>query len=156
MIALLVVVLSAILVGRAEAADRWHWPIVGAVSRTFERPASAWGAGHRGIDIVAGVGATVRSPVAGTVTFVGPVAGRGVVVVSTPYDEDVTLEPVDPTVLQGDVVEAGDVVGLLRAGHDGGNALHFGVRVHGAYVDPLGLLPEQPRIVVYDSTLLSW
>jgi murein DD-endopeptidase MepM/ murein hydrolase activator NlpD len=126
------------------------------VSRAFERPSSDWGAGHRGIDIVAGVGALVRAPVTGVVTFVGTVAGRGVIVIGTRYDEDVTLEPIEPTVAQGDAVAPGDVVGLLRSGHDGGTSLHFGVRVHGEYVDPAPLLPAQPRIVVYDSRLVSW
>lgn len=154
--AVLALVLVALVAGRSEATDRWRWPLVGAVSHGFERPASAWGAGHRGIDIAAGVGAAVRSPVAGVVTFVGDVAGRGVVVISTPYDEDITLEPLEPAVIQGDLVETNDAIGFLRSGHDGGTALHFGVRLHGAYIDPLTLLPEQPRVVIYDSRLISW
>lgn len=141
---------------RADAGSRWMWPLVGEVIRDFHRPESAWAAGHRGIDIQAIPGAEVRAPVAGRVTFVGPVAGRGVVVLRTLEDEDVTLEPVEPSVLLGDVVNPGDIVGLLRGGHLGTNSLHLGIRVLGQYVDPLPYLPIQPRIVIYDSWLDSY
>jgi hypothetical protein len=151
-----VVVLSVMMTTRAEAGSRWMWPLVGEVVREFERPVSDWAAGHRGIDIRAIPGAEVRAPVAGRVTFVGPVAGRGVVVLRTLEDEDVTLEPVEASVLLGDVVNAGDVVGLLRGGHLGTNSLHLGIRVLGQYVDPSPYLPIQPRIVIYDSWLNSY
>lgn len=141
---------------RSEAESRWSWPVVGDVIRDFARPAEAWSAGHRGIDIQAAPGAEVRAPVAGRVTFVGPVAGRGVIVLRTLEDGDVTLEPVEPAVLLGDVVNPGDVVGFLRGGHLGDNALHLGLRVAGEYVDPSAYLPLQPRIVIYDSWLNSY
>lgn len=150
-IALLVLVLTALLVGRADAAIRWQWPLIGAVSRGFERPSSEWGEGHRGIDIVAVAGALVRAPATGLVTFVGPVAGRGVLVIHTDDDHDITLEPVTSTVAQGSFVDVGQVVATLRPGHDGGDAMHFGVRRRGAYIDPFLVLPPRPHIVVYDS-----
>lgn len=155
-LALLVALLAFVAVPRTEAASRWSWPLVGEVVRGFARPASAWAAGHRGIDIQGSPGSTVRAPVAGRVTFVGPVAGRGVVVLRTLDDEDVTLEPLDASVLLGDVVNAGDFVGVLRAGHLGDNALHVGIRVRGEYVDPSTYLPLPPRIVIYDSWLDSY
>lgn len=156
LIAVLVALLALVPNGRADAGSRWSWPVVGEVVRGFLRPADAWSAGHRGIDIQAAPGAEIRAPVAGRVTFVGPVAGRGVIVLRTLEDGDVTLEPIEPAVLLGDVVNAGDIVGLLRGGHLGGNALHLGLRVAGEYVDPTPLLPLQPRIVIYDSWLNSY
>lgn len=49
-------------------------PVTGAVVRGFDARAGPYGPGHRGIDIAAPVGATVRSPAAGKVVFAGPVA----------------------------------------------------------------------------------
>jgi murein DD-endopeptidase MepM/ murein hydrolase activator NlpD len=156
LIALFAVAVALVSTGRSNADSRWVWPIVGEVVHGFERPATAWAAGHRGIDIQALPGSEVRAPVAGLVTFVGPVAGRGVIVLRTLEDDDVTLEPIEPAVVLGDVVNAGDIVGFVRGGHLGRNALHLGIRVKGEYVDPIPFLPLQPRIVVYDSWLDSY
>jgi len=156
LVALFAVAVALLSTGRSDAVSRWVWPLVGDVVRGFERPATAWAAGHRGIDIQALPGSEVRAPVAGLITFVGPVAGRGVIVLRTLEDDDVTLEPVEPAVVLGDVVNAGDIIGFLRGGHLGRNALHLGIRVKGEYVDPLPFLPLQPRIVVYDSWLDSY
>jgi len=152
----LVALLAIVPTNRADAGSRWSWPVVGEVIRGFARPADAWSAGHRGIDIQAAPGAEVRAPVSARVTFVGPVAGRGVIVLRTLEDEDVTLEPIEPAVLRGDVVNAGDVVGFVRGGHLGDDALHLGLRVAGEYVDPTPFLPFQPRIVIYDSWINSY
>jgi murein DD-endopeptidase MepM/ murein hydrolase activator NlpD len=154
--ALLIVVLAIMPTSKADASSRWSWPVVGEVIRGFARPADAWSAGHRGIDIQAAPGAEVRAPVSARVTFVGPVAGRGVIVLRTLEDGDVTLEPIEPAVLSGDIVNAGDIVGFVRGGHLGDNALHLGLRVAGEYVDPMPYLPLQPRIVIYDSWINSY
>ena len=156
LIALFAVAFALLSTGHSEAVSRWVWPIVGEMVHGFERPATAWAAGHRGIDIQALPGSEVRAPVAGLITFVGPVAGRGVIVLRTLEDDDVTLEPVEPAVVLGDVVNAGDIIGFLRGGHLGRNALHLGIRVKGEYVDPLPFLPLQPRVVIYDSWLDSY
>ncbi len=150
------VVVTLVSTARVNAESRWGWPLVGEIVHGFERPATAWAAGHRGIDIQAAPGSEVRSPVPGRVTFVGPVAGRGVMVLRTLDDTDVTLEPIEPAVLLGDVVDTGDTVGFLRGGHLGTNSLHLGLRVAGEYVDPTPYLPLQPKIVVYDSWLNSY
>lgn len=156
LVVLFALAFAVLSVGRSDAASQWRWPLVGDVVHGFERPATDWAAGHRGIDIQALPGSEVRAPVAGLVSFVGPVAGRGVIVLRTLEDDDVTLEPVEPAVVLGDVVNAGDIVGFLRAGHLGRNALHLGIRVEGEYTDPMAFLPLQPRIVIYDSWLDSY
>ncbi len=156
LIAAILALLALLPTGRADADSRWSWPVVGEVIRDFARPADEWSAGHRGIDIQAAPGAEVRAPVTGRVTFVGPVGGRGVIVLRTLEDGDVTLEPIEPAVVLGDVVNSGDVVGFVRGGHLGDNALHLGLRVAGEYVDPAPYLPLQPRIVIYDSWLNSY
>ena len=156
LIAVFAVVVALLSTARVSAESAWGWPLVGEIVNGFERPATAWAAGHRGIDIQAAPGSEVRSPVPGRVTFVGPVAGRGVIVLRTLDDTDVTLEPIEPAVLLGDVVDTGDIVGFLRGGHLGTNSLHLGLRVAGEYVDPAPYLPLQPTIVVYDSWLNSY
>lgn len=152
----ILVVIAVLSATRASAGSEWEWPIVGPVVRAFERPATPWGPGHRGIDVQSVEGAVVRAPVAGRVTFAGDVAGRGVVVLRTLEDEDITLEPVEPTVVRKDVVAAGDPVGLIVGVHEGIVALHLGIRVRGEYVDPLPYLPPAPRIVVYRSRIESY
>ena len=140
----------------AEAVTRWVWPIVGPVIRSFDKPATDYSNGHRGIDIGAIRGREVRSPVDGVVWFSGVVAGRSVVSIDTADGSIVSMEPVESSVLRGDVVRAGDSIGLVSGQHDGMNAIHIGVRVSGVYVDPQSLLGKAPRIVVYDSWIESY
>ena len=49
--------------------------------RGFDPPDVPWGAGHRGVDLGGQIGQPVHAALPGTVSFVGRVAGRGVVVV---------------------------------------------------------------------------
>ena len=116
-------------------------PVPGRVARGFDPPAERWGAGHRGVDLVAAPGSHVRTPASGRVAFVGTVAGRPVVVV-THGEVRTTLEPVTGTVPVGRTVEVGDVIGVLEAGHACGAAtcLHWGLRRGDAYLDPLSIL----------------
>src|SRR4029453_15819458 len=73
-------------------------PVTGAVVRGFDARAGPYGPGHRGIDIAAPVGATVRSPAAGKVVFAGPVAGTSWVSLLVAPGVRVTLGPLlDPT-----------------------------------------------------------
>ncbi|MBE1874580.1 M23 family metallopeptidase [Myceligenerans pegani] len=123
------------------------------VARPFDPPASAWSAGHRGVDLAATVGAGVGSPGPGTVTFAGTVAGRGVVVVAHAGGLRSSLEPVAATVAVGTSVAAGDPLGTVEATSSGHCApescVHWGVRSGGRYVDPLALLrPERPAVVL--------
>ncbi len=125
------------------------WP-TGArptVLRGWEPPASAYGPGHRGVDLAAAVGAEVRSVAAGRVSFAGRVAGRGVVSVELSGTGDpplrTTFQPVASTVRKGDEVTAGAPLGALTTGTHCPDAtcLHWGLRRGRAYLDPLGLLP---------------
>jgi murein DD-endopeptidase MepM/ murein hydrolase activator NlpD len=110
------------------------------VLRGFHPPATRYGAGHLGVDVAAtGV---VRSAGAGTVTFAGSVAGRGVVVVLHPDGIRTEYEPLRPAVPRGRRVSAGDVLGTVVGVHRGcpGPCLHWGARRGDTYLDPLGLL----------------
>lgn len=137
------------------ARPYWNWPLVGKVVREFVKPETDWGEGHRGLDVQAGPGAIVRSPLSGEVTFTGMVAGRELVVVSAD-GFDVEVEPVLSTVSVGQSVKNGDELGKLVAGHGGGNALHIGIRFENEYIDPESVLGPPPEIVVLDSWLVSY
>lgn len=141
---------------RADAETVWSWPIAGPIIRAFDKPATEYGEGHRGIDIGALRGRVVRSPADGVVWFAGRVAGKDVVSIDTVDGSIVSMEPVEASVARGDVVYRGDTVGVVSDQHDGMNALHLGVRVNGSYVNPQAMLGDPPRIVVYDSWIESY
>ena len=131
------------------------WPLLPrpAVVAHFEPPTVRWGAGHRGVDLAGHVGQPVRAALGGTVTFVGRIAGRGVVVVGHGRTRT-TYQPVLPTASPGDHVSAGDVIGRLSGAgsHCAPRAcLHWGLRRGEAYLDPLTLV-DAPRPV----RLLPW
>lgn len=133
--------------GARRAPDRgWAWPLgpPHAVLRRFEPPAQRWGAGHRGVDLGAGPGTVVAAPTDGVVTFVGVIAGRGVLVVSHAGGLRSTFEPVAPLVEVGNRIRRGQPVALLDlslTGHCGPvSCLHWGVIRDESYLDPLAFV----------------
>jgi murein DD-endopeptidase MepM/ murein hydrolase activator NlpD len=129
----------------------WAWPVDSArIVHAYEAPAHRYGPGHRGIDLrLAGDDARVTAPAAGTVAFAGPVAGRGVVTIDHGDGLVTTLEPVHGSLAPGTAVARGAEVGTLTVGgHAEPGTVHFGVRWHGEYINPLLLLGEIPRAVL--------
>lgn len=127
----------------ARAAGDWTWPVLGPVIRGFDPPDSPFGSGHRGIDIAAGVGTSVRAAAAGTITFAGPVGGRLFVTVDHGAGLESTYSFLGSiAVRRGDVVSQGQAIARSGTGHAGGAIphLHFGVKLADAYVDPLEYL----------------
>jgi murein DD-endopeptidase MepM/ murein hydrolase activator NlpD len=113
------------------------------VIRGFEAPGSPFGPGHRGIDIAVPFGTPVLAPAEGVVTFAGWVAGAQFVTIDHGDGIRTTSSWLsDVGVRRGDPVAGGEAVG--RSGHGHGEVatphLHFGVRIHGEYVDPMLLL----------------
>jgi len=142
--------LAALLLGAAAARSAeptprvWlDAPVPLELERPFRAPPTPWGAGHRGVDLASSVGAVVRSPGAGVVTFAGTVVDRGVVVVAHPGGLRSSLEPVEASVSVGDVVAALDEVGAVQdaRGHCAPEVcVHWGVRRGEVYLDPLDVL----------------
>jgi murein DD-endopeptidase MepM/ murein hydrolase activator NlpD len=138
-------------VSAAPLSGHWQWPLTPrpVVVAGFRPPEQRWAPGHRGIDLLGAVGAPVSAVDAGTVSFAGVVAGRGVVVVDHGALRS-TYEPVLAQVRRGDDVDAGQVVGTLEA--VGSHCfprvcLHLGARHGDEYVDPLTLLgPREVRL----------
>ena len=135
-------------------------PVIGAVVRGFDARAGPYGPGHRGIDISAPVGATVRAPAAGRIGFAGPVAGTTWVSLVVAPGVRVTLGPMLDPVTAGRVSSRAPL-GRVGPGHRAAPAegagptegagsglaatLHLSVRVDGVYVDPLAYLIDRPR-----------
>ncbi|AYY12740.1 hypothetical protein EF847_08455 [Actinobacteria bacterium YIM 96077] len=145
---LLLIALPLASTAAAAAPDEgWVYPVgppAGPVDvvRGFEPPEQAWLAGNRGVELRAPVGSEVRAANAGEVTYAGPLAGRGVVVVQ--HDElRTTYEPVDATVSAGALVSAGEPIGTVAA-HGNHCApescVHWGAIEANTYIDPLTLV----------------
>ncbi len=85
-----------------------EWPLrpEPEVVADFDPPDSTYGSGHRGVDLGGAAGQQVRTALAGTVSYAGPLAGTGVVVVGH-GDTRTTYQPVLASVTVGDVVERG-------------------------------------------------
>lgn len=128
-------------------ARAWPVGVRPLVLRGWEPPVTAYGRGHRGVDLAAVPGAPVRAVAAGRVLFAGRVAGRGVVSVELTGTGDpplrTTYEPVRASVREGDQVAAGALVATVEASgsHCAAGCLHWGLRRADAYLDPLSLLP---------------
>lgn len=98
---------------------------------------------HSGVDLKAGMGEEIRSSNNGIVVFVGELyfSGESVVVdhgrgLYTMYFH---LSRID--IEEGQRVKKGEILGLAGStGRSTGPHLHWGVRLHGARVDPFSLL----------------
>jgi Peptidase family M23 len=141
---------ALVAVADPTRAGPWTWPVGSTAStpsviRPFAPPDRPWLAGHRGVDLEADVGTTVRSGGAGVVSFAGRLAGRGVVAV-VHGDLRTTYEPVTAAVSVGQQVAAGDEIGHLESrGHCIRAAcLHWGLLRGDTYLDPLSLLSGGP------------
>ncbi|GAB3172610.1 hypothetical protein GCM10027259_09780 [Micromonospora palomenae] len=135
--------------GAAAGTPAFRWPLDGTPRpvRRFDPPPRPWLPGHRGVDLAAASGATVRAAGAGTVLFAGVIAGRPVVTVGHAAGLRTTYEPVRPEVRPGDPVRPGVPLGVLLAGHPGcptPACLHWGLRRGADYLDPLALLGLGP------------
>ncbi len=134
-------------VGPAPSRDG-EWPLAPrpVVVSGFHPPATRWGSGHRGVDLLGHAGQSVRSSLAGTVVFAARLAGRGVVVVDH-GGVRTTYEPVSASVGIGDLVRRGAVIGTLQraSSHCFPHAcLHWGLRRGEVYLDPLTLVGAGP------------
>lgn len=117
-------------------------PVDALIERRFEEPDGAYGRGHRGIDYAVASGTRVRAAAAGTISWAGPVAGRLAVTIDHGGGLETTYSILSEVeVIRSDVVDEGHWLGRVGRAHDGSaDGLHFGVKLHDRYVDPLDFL----------------
>jgi peptidase M23-like protein len=149
---ILLPVLLAFQVG-VQPALAWTWPVDGPVLRHFKLGDDPYaGAQHRGIDIGAPLGTSVRAPAGGTISFAGtvPTSGKSVTI-QTPQGYSVTLVQLGTIgVTRGAAVAEGAVVGTIGPSGEPETAaphVHLGVRLTSdpnGYLDPLRFLPPRP------------
>ncbi|MFE4050728.1 M23 family metallopeptidase [Streptomyces sp. YIM B13518] len=133
--------------GTPAVGQVWPVGVRPRVLRGWEPPATAYGRGHRGVDLAAPPGTPVRAVAAGRVSFAGRVAGKDVVSVELTGTGEpplrTTYEPVRASVTEDDEVTAGQVVGTVAptGSHCTAPCVHWGLLRGDAYLDPLTLLP---------------
>jgi murein DD-endopeptidase MepM/ murein hydrolase activator NlpD len=123
-------------------------PVTPAVVQQGFAPAPhAWLPAHRGVDLRAGAGQSVRAVRAGTVVFADRIADRGVLVLRS-RGVRFTFEPVRATVPVGSIVGAGERIGVVDVGgHCDGSCLHWGAKRDGVYLDPAIFLPRRAPVL---------
>jgi Peptidase family M23 len=149
---ILLPVLLAFQVG-VQPALAWTWPVDGPVVRPFKLGDDPYAGGqHRGIDIGAPLGTSVRAPAGGKISFAGtvPTSGKSVTI-QTPDGYSVTLVQLGTIgVTRGAAVVGGAIVGTIGPSGEPGAAaphVHLGVRLMSdpnGYLDPLRFLPPPP------------
>ena len=143
-----------------QRALAWVWPARGVVSQGFgpsslslEPPRTYHGIAypnfHDGLDIAAPLGSPVFAAAAGRVAFVGHLPdGAEVVLIAHDAGLFTLYAHLDdahapPTVRVGDVVRAGDPIGVIGlSGLTTGPHLHFVIRRGEEPIDPSSLLPR--------------
>jgi murein DD-endopeptidase MepM/ murein hydrolase activator NlpD len=134
-------------------APGWSWPLrpgPDRIVRDFDPPPRPWLAGNRGVDLAGVAGEPVHPAGPGVVSFAGPIAGVGVVSVTSGALRT-TYEPLRVRVRVGERVSPHTVLGhlALRGSHCLPAAcLHWGLLRGSLYLDPLALLGlEQLRLL---------
>ncbi|MFJ5833136.1 peptidoglycan DD-metalloendopeptidase family protein [Streptomyces sp. NPDC093089] len=127
------------------------WPVgppPPEIVRGWQPPPGPYAAGHRGVDLAAAPGTPVLAPTAGTVSFAGPVGGRGVLTLTLPGTGTpplrTTFTPVVPLLGAGARVRAGTPIARVAPGtHCPESCLHWGLLRGRTYLNPL-LLTDRP------------
>lgn len=144
----------------SETAEplRFGWPMAATpalgglghplVLRPFQPPTSAYGPGHRGVDLAGRLGQPVLAAGDGVVVYAGWLANREVVSIEHPGGLRTTYEPVSPTVRSGQRVTRGQQVGVLEpAPSEREVGLHWGAHRGREYLDPLRLVTQTVRLL---------
>ena len=150
----LVVVCALAALAAPGAASAWSWPVEGPVLRPFVFGSDPYAGGqHRGVDVGATVGESVRAPVGGAVSFAGSVPNGGrALTIRTDDGYSVTLLQLGTLAVErGDAVAEGARVATVGESADAvthAPHVHLGVRRtddEDGYLDPLRFLAARER-----------
>ena len=122
------------------------WPCPGAsrITSKFgdrESPTEGASTNHKGVDIGASSGTPVVAAAGGTVVLATYSASAGNYIMLSHGGSVYTvyMHLSSMSVSKGDTVSRGDKIGAVGStGYSTGPHLHFGIRINGSYVDPLG------------------
>lgn len=131
-------------------SELWRYPLTTRypIGESFQKPQSRYGAGHRGLDILAPPGTEALAPQSGTVHFVGTVAHKPVITIRVDSQTLYTLEPVSSDLVQGERVDRSAPLGVVDVGgHCAASCVHLGVRINEEYVNPLRFFSERPKLL---------
>lgn len=123
----------------------------GILAHDFAKPAQNWLPGHRGIDLVPTGAPVIVAPSAGSIGFVGNVAGKPVVTLLHAGGLRSTFEPAETDLVVGTVLDAGDFVGTISSAgpwHCPTACLHWGVKDGDEYLDPWRFIRPPVRIIL--------
>lgn len=137
---------SLILLAVVAALALPHLPPVDApISDRFRPPASAYGAGNRGLEYRTTPGQTVRASADGVVAFSGSIGAEQYVSIQHNPELRTTYSFLaSRSVSRGQQVRQGDKVGTT------GSRFHFGAKRNGVYIDPeslFGVVVTEVRLV---------
>jgi hypothetical protein len=154
LVVLVSLVLGNVLFPSQTASEPIAFPLLGAsaedVINQYEGPLNPYRPGHRGLDIVAEVGAEVVAPASGVVSFVGQVGYRNTITVNFGSSMSATVEPVCSELIEGTYVGLGDLIGKVcmpdpnYQWHCEISCIHFGTRTEAGYFSPLALIGGLP------------
>ena len=124
----------------------WLWPLeplpggktAPQVTSPFDPPDRPWLSGHRGMDLAAEQGSSIRAPADGVIDFAGSVAGKDVVSIRHGKLTS-TYEPAKSSLPAGTRLQAGAVWGKVDgvSDHCDQDCLHWGLKDgHNHYLDP--------------------
>jgi hypothetical protein len=146
------VLIACLYLSSAACAVSWRRPVDGPLLRPFSVSADRYARGqHRGIDLGAPPGASVRSACAGRVRFAGTVPGGGRTVSVGCGRLVATYQHLGAVAVgRGEMLAAGATLGSVGRAGDPATPrphVHLGARAAatGRYVDPLTLLAGAPR-----------
>lgn len=124
------------------------WPASGPVLSRFGRTATEFGTAtqRNGIEIGTTPGTPVRAVHGGTVAYVAPFTGFGVLVILDHGDNAFTVygHLAGTALRQGTTVARGQIVGASGANPAGAGATYFEVRIDGRPVNPVQWLKATP------------
>lgn len=142
---LLIVCLLSCWAGEARASVLdLQPPVPGKATGLFDHSATRYSAGHRGADLTATPGDAVHASAAGTVYFVGRVAGRPTISVDHGGGIRTTYTPAVASVPRGQEVDRGELIGTVGVDeHCRSACLHWGLTDGADHFDPLAQMSVQ-------------
>ena len=145
------------VVGTREhhSTGTYIWPVEDGWLSSFFGPRSGIGSSdHKGVDIANDAGTPIRASDGGVVLFADEYGGYGLLIKIQHENGDVTYYAHESYILvnEGDVVEQGEVIGLMGCtGVASGNHCHFEMHPGGGEAEnPMNYLPELPYPILGD------